>query len=54
MDDKFDYIAFVVFDDKTFRYGFNEDTLEILDETPEGAARAFCPRDDPIDVIIIE
>lgn len=53
MDDDFDHIAFVVFEDETYRYGFNNDSLEIFDvETAEEVAEALCPRDDPDEVII--
>lgn len=55
MDDEFEYIAFVVFEDKTYRYGFNEETVKMLaaeSRSPEEAAKRLCPRDDPIEVII--
>lgn len=54
MSDEFDYIAIVVFTDDTFRYGFNEPTLEIFGvDTPEEAAVTLCPRKDPEEVIIV-
>lgn len=54
-NDETDYEAFVVFEDETYHYGFDADTFPLYDaQTPEEVAEALCPRDNPVEVIIVE